>query len=86
VDERTTAWAFGGVLLTFLVAGIALARVRSRPALAAAALAPLAAFLAYEALVHRVMPYADIRIDWLLLLPIAALHGRRATARWRRLD
>jgi len=75
--------AFGGVLLAFVTSLLALRRVRRRRAVVAWALVPFAAWLGYERAVAKVMPHADIRVDWLLLLPIALLHVR---ARWRHLE
>jgi hypothetical protein len=85
MTETTLEYAFGGVLLAFLLSLVALRRARSRGPLLLAAATPLAAWVGYEALVARVMPTADIRVDWLLLLPIALAHGVHALARWRRL-
>jgi hypothetical protein len=85
MDPSSLDLAFGAVLLSFAAAGIALRLVGARAAVLAIALAPLAALVAYEALVRRVMPNADIRVDWLLLFPIAIVHALHASARWRRL-
>jgi len=85
MDASSLDIAFGAVLLVFVMAGFALRRATTRGAAVLAGAAPLVAFVAYEALVGRVMPHADIRIDWLLLFPIALAHGLHAGARWRRL-
>ncbi|HKJ23199.1 MAG TPA: hypothetical protein VKB65_00150 [Myxococcota bacterium] len=85
MDASSLDYAFGAVLLVFVTAGLALRRATTRAALGLAGAAPLVAFVAYEALVGRVMPHADIRLDWLLLVPIALAHGLHSAARWRRL-
>jgi len=84
LNGTTLEYAFAAVLVAFALALLGLRRARSRGQVARAAAAPLVAWLGYEALVARVMPAADIRIDWLLLLPIALAHAAHARARWRR--
>jgi hypothetical protein len=85
VSASHLEWAFGAVLLVFAVAVLGLRRARTRRELALAAAAPLAAFVAYEAWVGRVMPAADVRLDWMLLFPIAIVHVAHAATRWRRI-
>jgi len=86
VSPPSPGLAFGLVLLALAASPFALRRAPSRAFVAVAAAAPFAAWLGYEWIVHRATPYADVRVDWVLLLPIAWLHLRYALARWRRLD
>lgn len=76
--------AFAALLAVFALSLLGLRRARTRSQVLWAGLAPLAAFLAYEAWVGRVMPAADVRLDWMLLFPIAIVHALHAVARWRR--
>jgi hypothetical protein len=77
--------AFAALLAVLVVSALGVRRARTRAQLRVAGLAPLIAFLAYEALVQRAMPRAEIRLDWLLLFPILVAHGAHAVARGRRL-
>lgn len=76
--------AFAALLAVFALSLVALRRARTRREVLWAGVAPLAAFFAYEAWVGRVMPAADVRLDWMLLFPIAIVHALHAMARWRR--
>jgi hypothetical protein len=68
-----------------VLSALGVRRARTRGQLWAAGLAPVVAFVGYEAVVQHTTPRADIRVDWLLLFPILIAHCAHAVARGRRL-
>ena len=85
MDDSSLEFAFLAVLGVCLASGLGVRRAAARRPLVLLGFAPLVAFVAYEAGVARVMPGANIRLDWMLLFPILIAHGIHVAARWRRL-
>ncbi|NNL65698.1 MAG: hypothetical protein HKP30_05605 [Myxococcales bacterium] len=84
--DTTLEIAFGALALLFVGCLFGAARTASRRTAALSTAAPFLAWSGYESLVGRIMPSADIRLDWMLLVPLAFGLVATLALRWRRLD
>lgn len=84
--ESTLEIAFGVLVLVFGACLYGVVKTASRRNAALAAAAPFIAWSGYESLVGRTMPSADIRLDWMMLVPLALALLVALALRWRRLE